>query len=277
MSFRFDRFVTLSVVTPLLRCGSGNNASIPILMYHSISEEDETRVHAYYRTATSPLVFTQHMQHLRDLGYGTISLADAAGLLQNGGVTKKYVVVTFDDGYADFYTHAFPELSRHGFTATIFLPTRYIGSYPVQFMGKACLTWSEVRELRKHGMCFGSHTVTHPRLATLNPSIVKSEIANSKQAIEDNLGEAVDSFAYPFAFPEGNRPFVQMLRNTLVEAGYREGVSTRIGTARREDDLYFMRRLPMNSLDDIALFSAKLAGGYDWLHAIQYGSKLLRN
>jgi len=277
MGFRFDRFATLYIVNPLRRRAPDNESSIPILMYHSISDEDETKVHAYYRTATTPLTFAQHMLYLRDLGYSTIDVAGAVSLLRNGRLTKKYVVVTFDDGYADFYTHAFPVLSRNGFTATVFLPTRYIGTSPVRFKEKDCLTWSEVRELRRYGISFGSHTVTHPQLSTLNGRNIKDEIVNSKQTIEDNLGESVDSFAYPFAFPEQDSSFVRMLRKVLVESGYRHGVSTRIGTARGKEDPYFLRRLPMNSLDDISLFSAKLQGGYDWLHAIQYGSKLLRN
>ena len=98
----------------------------------------------------------------------------------------------------------------------------------------------------------------------------------SKQTLEDNLGEAVDCFAYPYAFPEQNVSFVRMLRDTLVEAGYHHGVSTRIGTARRQEDCYFLRRLPMNALDDIPLFDAKLRGGYDWLSKLQYASKFIR-
>jgi peptidoglycan/xylan/chitin deacetylase (PgdA/CDA1 family) len=275
MNFRLDRFVTLYVVNPVRRRISGNKLAIPILMYHSISNEDETNVSAYYRTVTSPLVFNQHMHHLHELGYSTINMVDAVNVLQNGGSTNRYTVVTFDDGYADFYAQAFPALNRYGFTATVFLPTAYIGKAPAQFKQKDCLTWSEVRELRKYGISFGSHTVTHPQLAKLEGDKVRDEIVNSKQTIEDNLGESVDSFAYPFAFPEENRPFVRMLRNELIESGYHHGVSTRIGTARGQEDRYFLRRLPMNSLDDVSLFSAKLQGGYDWLHTIQYGSKLL--
>jgi peptidoglycan/xylan/chitin deacetylase (PgdA/CDA1 family) len=278
MSFRLDRFATLYFVRPVQSLLSGDMPSIPILMYHSITdedEEDETKVHAYYRTATSPSVFARHMHYLHEHGYSTVNVPDAVRLLQNGESTKKYVVVTFDDGYADFYAHAFPALNRHGFSATVFLPTGYIGKVSVPFKGKDCLTWGEVRELRKYGISFGSHTVTHPQLSTLDVDMVKAEIVNSKRAIEDNLGESVDSFAYPFAFPEQNTSFVGMLRNVLVESGYHQGVSTRIGTARKQEDRYFLRRLPMNSLDDPALFSAKLQGGYNWLHTIQYGSKLL--
>lgn len=275
MSLRLDRFATLYIVHPVQSCLSGNTPSIPILMYHSITDEDETKVRAYYRTTTSPSVFAQHMHYLHDLGYSTINVADAVNLLQNGGPTKKYAVITFDDGYADFYTQAFPALNRYEFTATVFLPTGYIGTVPVQFKGKDCLTWSEVRELCKYGISFGSHTVTHPQLSTLDVCNVSDEIVNSKQTIEDNLGESVESFAYPFAFPEENSSFVRMLRQVLVESGYRQGVSTRIGTARGREDRYFLRRLPMNSLDDVSLFGAKLQGGYDWLHTVQYGSKLL--
>jgi len=276
MSFRLDRLATLYLVSPFLRLAPRSEPSVPILMYHSVSDTDETRVPAYYQTATSPVMFANQMQYLHNLGYSTINLADAARLLQKGGMTKKCAVITFDDGYADFYRHAFPELDRYGFTATVFLPTGYIGTAPVQFKGKDCLTWSEVRELRRHGMWFGSHTVTHPQLSTLDANAVKDEIANSKQTIEHNLGELVDSFAYPFAFPEVNKPFIQMLRNILVDSGYNQGVSTCIGTARPQEDRYFLRRLPVNSLDDISLFSAKLQGGYDWLHKVQYASKQLR-
>ncbi len=221
-------------------------------------------------------MFKQHMQQLRDLGYSTIQISDAVKLLQNGGSTQKYVVVTFDDGYSDFHRHAFPELDRNGFTATVFLPTAYIGKTPVKFKGKDCLTWSEVRELRKHGISFGSHTVTHPQLCSMDERTVNDELVHSKQVIEDNLGESVDSFAYPFAFPETNKRFLHMLRRLLVDAGYAQGVSTCIGTAYPKEDPYFLRRLPINSLDDSTFFSAKLQGGYDWLHKVQYATKQLR-
>ena len=276
MSFRFDRFATLYLVNPIRGSAPGSKPAIPILMYHSIADEDEPGVQPYYRTTTTPSAFALQMKHLSDRGYSTLSVAEAVNLLQNGSLTKKYAVITFDDGYSNFYRHAFPILDRYDFSATVFLPTAYIGTQPIQFKGKDCLTWNEVRELRKHGVCFGSHTVTHPQLTSLDAAGVKSELVRSKQALENNLGEAVDSFAYPYAFPEQNVSFVQMLRNTLVNAGYNYGVSTRIGTARPHEDCYFLRRLPMNTLDDIALFDAKLRGGYDWLQRLQYASKVVR-
>lgn len=276
MSLRFDRFATLYLFNPLQSLVASGNRSIPILMYHSITDDDEARLHPYYRTATSPVVFKQHMKQLRELGYRTLQMADAVKLLQGGGSTRECAVVTFDDGYADFYRHAFPELNCHGFTATVFLPTAYIGMASAQFKGKDCLTWSEVRELRKYGICFGSHTVTHPQLSALDSRKVKDEIVSSKRMIEDKLGESVDSFSYPFAFPEADKPFIRLLRKHLVDSGYDQGVSTCIGTACSEEDSYFLSRVPMNSLDDIPLFSAKLQGGYNWLRKVQYFSKWLK-
>jgi peptidoglycan/xylan/chitin deacetylase (PgdA/CDA1 family) len=274
MGFRFDRFATLYMVNPIQRRTS-SKSSIPILMYHSVSNRDEAGVHPYYRTATAPTVFELHMQYLHDHGYTAMNVGDAVDSLQNGRLTNKRAVITFDDGYSDFYKHAFSVLDRHGFTATVFLPTAYIGTVTKQFKGKDCLTWAEVRELRKCGITFGSHTVSHPQLRDLDANAVNMEVANSKKTIEDNLGEAVDCFSYPFAFPEGDTLFTRRLRDTLVTSGYNQGVSTRIGMAREREDRYFLRRLPMNSLDDALLFGAKLQGGYDWLHTIQYISKLL--
>ncbi|MGB0103714.1 MAG: polysaccharide deacetylase family protein, partial [Candidatus Sulfotelmatobacter sp.] len=131
MSFRFDRFATLYLVNPIRRGTRGNQLAIPILMYHSIADGDETGVQPYYRTTTTPSVFALHMQHLSDQGYRTINLTEAVGLLRKESPTGKCAVITFDDGYGNFYQPAFPILSRHHFNATVFLPTAYIGTQPV--------------------------------------------------------------------------------------------------------------------------------------------------
>ena len=59
----------------------------------------------------------------------------------------KLVAITFDDGFRDFYTEAFPILQRERFSATMFLPTSFIAEQPRQFLSRDCMTWSEVREL----------------------------------------------------------------------------------------------------------------------------------
>lgn len=277
MNFRLDRLATLYLVSPYLRIMPAREASVPILMYHSIGDEQDSQLHPYYRTTTSPATFASQLRHLHAQGYKTCSLAQAIDQLnRDEPTTDKLVVITFDDGYHDFYRYAFPLLSQYGFSATMFLPTFCIGSTPVSFKGKECLTWSEVRELNRHGTYFGSHTVTHPQLRDLTASAVNGELANSKKAIEDNLGCAVDSFAYPYAFPQADTDFTQMLRDSLRRAGYRNGVCTVIGRANRQSDPLFLERLPINSCDDAALFAAKLAGAYDWISRPQYFAKIAK-
>jgi peptidoglycan/xylan/chitin deacetylase (PgdA/CDA1 family) len=273
--FRADRLATLYLFHPL-RNLHRQAAGIPILMYHSISAPNDSNRHPYYQTVTSPHVFEQHLKFLRDSGYKSIGLTDALSRLHESPPDHaRTVVITFDDGFADFYSQAFPLLSQYGFTATMFLPTSYIDRAPRKFKGVECLTWSQARELQKAGMHFGSHTVTHPQLKNLGPKELETEIRCSKRTIEDELGTAVASFSYPYAFPETDGPFRQRLGGLLEENGYQNGVSTIIGTANAAGARFFLKRLPINTCDDLPLFRAKLEGGYNWLHTVQYASKFL--
>jgi peptidoglycan/xylan/chitin deacetylase (PgdA/CDA1 family) len=266
MNFRLDRLATLYVAAPLLRLSSPDGRSIPILMYHSITDEDESRVHPYYRTSTSPQAFALQMERLHQAGYKTCSPAEAVAQLEaKANSTSKHVVITFDDGYGNFYQNAFPSLNRFGFTAIVYLPTAHVGASSLQFKGKDCLTWAQVQELQNHGILFGSHTVTHPQLSGLSKDAIEMEVRDSKMAIEDKTGRVVDSFAYPYAFPQADAEFKKMLRETLVAAGYSNGVCTIIGRAGYRSDPLFMERLPVNGLDDQALLQAKLTGAYDWI------------
>jgi peptidoglycan/xylan/chitin deacetylase (PgdA/CDA1 family) len=247
---------------------------IPILMYHSISDSNDSNRHPYYRTVTTPRVFEQHMKFLRDDGYQTIGLSEAVQRLKGPTeAAEKKVAITFDDGFEDFYSNAFPVLSKYRQSATMFLPTAYIGHQARKFKTTECLTWKQVRELQEAGMQFGSHTVTHPQLRTLDTRDVEDEVRRSKDEIENELGSPVTSFSYPYAFPEADSAFTQRLGTILEETGYENGVSTIIGKAKAAKGRFFMSRLPANSSDDIPLFSAKLNGGYDWLHMLQLGSK----
>jgi peptidoglycan/xylan/chitin deacetylase (PgdA/CDA1 family) len=275
MSFRLDRFATLYLVNPLRRSVAGDKPSIPILMYHSISGDPETGVHPYYRTSTSPQQFASQMKYLHDHGYRTLSMGEISAQLQRTGpVEGKPVVITFDDGYRDFYREAFPVLDHFGFSATVFLPTSFIGDQTLRFKSKDCLNWAEIRELQKAGISFGSHTVTHPQLHTLSVVAIREEITKSKSTIEEKLHCAVESFAYPYAFPQADADFKKMLRDSLRLAGYRNGVCTTVGRANRSSEPLFMERLPINSCDDAPLFRAKLNGVYDWVSRSQYLAKL---
>jgi peptidoglycan/xylan/chitin deacetylase (PgdA/CDA1 family) len=374
---RLDRLLTLYLFGPLarLRRNSGG-LRIPILMYHSISDEPETG-HPYYWINTSPARFAEHMKFLQDYGYQVISLNQAVEILNSQPATcnqqlttfmsestnklnipnklSKLLVLTFDDGYRDFYTQAFPILEKYAFTATVFLPTAYIDGKQPGLRGKAHLRWSDVRKLAEQGINFGSHTVNHPRLHDLNFDEIEYEITQSKKEIEfqlnldprsestnklinksfnkgnsqpvtcnpepavynsqlaarnseptknlnaksevltSDLGPQtsnlniqpnkpnepnnfkVDSFCYPYKFPDQDKKFVVFLKSLLQTAAYNHCSTTRIACAGGSVDDFFLPRLPLNSGDDLPLFRAKMEGRYDWLHNIQSFAKKARS
>ena len=264
---RLDRLVTLYLCHPLTRTlGPDERSRVPILMYHSISDNLFGMSHPYFHINTLPEVFSQQMRWLRSSGYQTIGLNEAlVGLRMGADLTRK-VVITFDDGYRDFYTDAQPVLKQCGFAATIFLATDRIRETPVRIEGADYLTWSDLRELQAEGTQFGSHTVTHPDLRSLGPEQLEYELGRSKEIIEDRLGVPVQSFSYTFGFPEENKDYVRYLEDLLRSLGYELGVSTIIGRAGSKSNRFFLPRLPVNSFDDPWFLRAKLQGGYDWLH-----------
>ena len=295
---RFDRLITLGAVSPVRRAldrlpafglrRSPVDPRLPILMYHSISDDAETGVAPYYRTCTTPRVFAEQMALLKAAGYQAATLSEGLATLSAGADARlsaspdsptfaaqsaihnsRHVVLTFDDGFRDFATTALPVLREHGFHATVFLPTAFIGETPRRFKERECLSWREVDELHHAGIEIGSHTVTHPKLTDLSWPKIEAELRESKLAIEARLSFTVRTFSYPYAYPQMDRVYVARFRQLLHDAGYEACVTTEIGTARSGDDVLGLKRIPVNSGDDGALFRAKLEGAYDWLHFSQ--------
>ncbi|HEY5041197.1 MAG TPA: polysaccharide deacetylase family protein [Verrucomicrobiae bacterium] len=157
---RPDRFITLNLIRPLRRLTprASRLASLPLLMYHSISDDPESGVGPYFRVSTSPGRFREQMQWLKDRGCRGVTLSDGLAWLNDSSPSPprgegrgevslsplrpslpqignrkseigniKPVVLTFDDGFRDFYTAAWPILREFGFTATMYLPTSFIG------------------------------------------------------------------------------------------------------------------------------------------------------
>ena len=264
---RFDRLATLCLSFPLVRVlGPRQGTRVPILMYHSISANLFGMSHPYYHIHTLPEVFSQQMRWLRHEGYRAIDLHEAWTGLEAGTDLSKTVVITFDDGYRDFYTDGFDVMKQCGLSATIFLATGRIQNTPARIEGADYLTWKEVRELHSEGIRFGSHTVTHPDLRSLGPDQLEYELGRSKEIIEQNLDAPITSFSYPFAFPEEDECFTRFLEDLMENLGYEVGVSTILGRAGRRNNKFFLPRLPVNNWDDADMLHAKLEGGYDWLH-----------
>src|SRR5262245_53925731 len=117
---RCDRAASLYLFRPIARMLPRRRGSVPILMYHRIPEVDQCDTHPYYCTSTATPVFEEQIRCLRQNGYRAVSITEAYRAAQTEAVNEKLVAITFDDGYQDFYTNAFPVLQRYGFSTTVF-------------------------------------------------------------------------------------------------------------------------------------------------------------
>ena len=280
-----DQMLTTRLVAPFLRIARRRSAEeeasprLPVLMYHSISDDPEPGVRGYYRLNTPPVLFQEHLRVIREEGFTAVDLTTAWAEWTGtaSAPRRKLVVLTFDDGYHDFLTAAWPALETHGFTATMFLPTAFIGNQRQGFKGRACLTWSEVRDLRQRGAEFGSHTVNHPKLWELPATELDDELQRSRCILEQELSAPITTFAHPYAFPRQNLAYVERFRQAMDRSGYRLGVTTSLGCVHRGEEPLLLKRLPANGADNASLLRAKLHGAYDWLAVPQNAFKAAKS
>lgn len=225
-----------------------DKVKVPILTYHSIDDSGSI-------ISTPPQVFRHQMRTIKALGFETLSLGQLShSLREHKPIDQNTVVLTFDDGFANFYTEAFPVLQDHGLTATVFLVAGQCGGYndwtgnPPRLPRSKLLSWEQVRELSEAGIEFGSHTMSHPDLCSLPPDEAKTEIEKSKKAIEDSSGRPVDCFAYPF----GNiNPAVRQLACEF----FGSACSTVMGKVTPKSDLHALERVDTYYLSNPRTFN----------------------
>jgi peptidoglycan/xylan/chitin deacetylase (PgdA/CDA1 family) len=167
-----------------------------VLMYHSVEPYPEDP----YRITVHPDRFARQMHWLRARGLRGVSMASLLAA-QAEGQARGLVGLTFDDGYADFRTHALPVLLRYGFGATLFVVAGRLGganTWDLPGPRKALLTAEQVRSVAAAGIEIGSHSLTHPRLSTVDGAWLAAEVAGSRAVLEDVLGYGVAGFCYPY-------------------------------------------------------------------------------
>ena len=190
-------------------------AKIPVLMYHEIAGRHDTAS----RLAVTPDSFASQLEYLHEEGFTTFSVAKLASALAGdpGRLPERPVVITFDDGFADFHGEALPVLRRYGFTATVFVTTGWIADAGRHAAGNRpgrMLSWNQIREA-------ATPESRSARTATPTPSSTRSRrarsgtsLSTSKSLLEDGLGLAVPSLAYPFGYSNAR------VRRVAREAGY---------------------------------------------------------
>lgn len=213
-----------------------------ILMYHSLDDSGSV-------ISLSPETFRLQMRNLFERGIPAVT---PQRLLAGEGLEPGHpaVSLTFDDGFANFYTQAFPALADYNSRATVFLTAGCCGGVsewggqPAAFRSREILGWSRVQELHRLGIQFGAHTMTHPPLTAIPLARARAEILESKKRIEDRIGEEVTAFAYPYGVAS------EAVREIVAES-FQVACSTRLGYLTPESerdsleriDVYYLRSL----------------------------------
>jgi len=222
------------------------------------------------------------MEFLSRNDYSVIKLEDFVSCLtEKREVPVRSVVITFDDGYKNNYTNAFPVLRRFNLPATIFLATDYIGTSEIfpWFNGLSerdqkarenwiPLSWEEITEMNGDGVAFGSHTCSHANIRNMSKITFEEEIERSRGVIERQIDKTVNLFSYPFSFPKYRRSYSDLtkeIKEALLGRGYLGACTTIIGTNSRGSDPFCLKRIQIKNTDDLFSFAAKVDGAYNWV------------
>ena len=222
---------------------------IPVLLYHYVGAEAPD--YPYLNVATPE--FSRQMKELRERGYRSVSLGDLTAYMQGSPVKlpEKPVLITFDDGYEDNYTQAFPVLKQEGFRAAIFMVQS-------NFNRKNRLSVQQIQEMEQAGIEIGSHTRSHPNLTKLAASALEQEVGQSRRGVERLAGRPIDYFAYPGGFYN-----LEVLEKT-AQSGYAGAFTVLPGVNRPDkDNPYLLRRIPVFSYTDFDTILERLEATED--------------
>ncbi|MFH1238840.1 MAG: polysaccharide deacetylase family protein [bacterium] len=241
-----------------------NQKGVAILMYHKIGIPPKSS--RLKKLWVSPQKFARQMAYLTRHKYSIITMKEFVdNLIGNKSMSDKTVIITFDDGYKDTYSEAFPVLQRYNFKATIFLSVGYIGGKnqwedPQEEPLVPMLNWDQIQQMLEYGMDFGSHTLTHANLLTcqIEPKRLDYELKESKKILENKLHWPIISFAYPYGAGANNWEIKEEVRKAgyIVACGIKQGKFT-----VPLYDAFNLRRLLVRGDDNLADFWLNLKTG----------------
>jgi len=216
-----------------------------ILMYHSITPGAKSSI------SLSPDTFAKQLEYLSKHGYQIVALSSLVKLTREGRVVSpKWVVLTFDDGFADFYKYVYPMIVKQSLPVTLFI-------YPDGLGQADKMSWEELKGLDRGLVEIGAHSLTHKSLVFLNQDQRKDEIISSRRILEDKLHRKVVFFSYPFGAAD------KSLIRLVGESGFAAAVGTAYPLGEFSGkDVYLLRRVFVSRFSEWPFVFRFMVSGY---------------
>ena len=206
-------------------------------------------------------MFDAHLAYLCSQGYYLVTVSELVRMLGNSSnpLPERLGVISFDDGFEDFYTHAMPLLQGHHVPATLYVTTDYIGQTSRWLAAegeshKPMMTWSQIREVAGQSVEIGAHSLSHPALDILDRNSAWREIDGSKRVLESGLHRNISSFAYPHGY------HTQETRALVEKAGFTSACAVKNSISDPEDDPFALARIIISHDVDVPLLARLLNG-----------------
>jgi len=230
---------------------------LPILMYHRVAPTGDPRTSRFRMT---PDAFEEQLHYLYEAGYRSVSLEEwRLAMKDERPLPGRAVLMTFDDGYLDFETYAWPLLRRYSFSATLFVVTEDVGKtnrWDHRRAEELCLLdWTQLRCLQSQGLEIGSHSASHPSFSDLTPGEIVREAARSRAILQRQLERPVKAFAYPYGIHD------EAIQHLVGACGYIFGLSCEYSLSGFFDRLLALPRIEITGSDTLPDFVRKIGGG----------------
>lgn len=214
---------------------------VPILVYHSVTTEATDRYRGF---ALDPGLFREQMAAVVDAGLRTITVDEMASAISDRDpvAVERAVALTFDDGFREVHGVILPVLRQLDLRATAYLVSAYVGGTSRWLVAddegdRPLMSWTEVRELAGEGVEIGAHGHRHVALDLLRLSDATDEVVRSRRILEDGLGRAVTSFAYPYGYHTAG------IKAAVREAGYTNACGVKQAISHLDDDPLGLARI----------------------------------
>lgn len=216
------------------------HVTAPILLYHHVS--DAGYGNRYYVTSD---VFRTQMEKLSDWGYKTITPSELVEVLINGGnLPNRPVIITFDDGNVDVYQNAFPIMRDMGFVGAFYIVANRLQSHDY-------VNSEQLQEMADAGWEIGSHSMSHADL-TIDYSIARYEVLQSRLNLEEATGESIDTFAYPYGRTDS------FITEKVSDYGYHAGMGLGSSFEHTLGTLFYLNRIEVQGDYGLSAFTALL-------------------